>query len=215
MTAHSYEPPDWIPVEYRFLGMDRRRFGLAVGVLIVALALSVGIPVVNALIPWDNPTKPGDVLNLGGATATAPVGWQLQTGSLVGKGGDPGNAVLARDGATISLRTSYFPGTADKYLDQVLRSEGVQAPAMMSTGMTSTGHTSITTPSGLVGAVEAKSGPGGEILWAAFKLAKGTPQEVAAATGLLVRVTAPTDGFMLIQSDVGALLSSLTLGAGQ
>lgn len=214
MTAHIYEPPDWIPVEYRFLGMDRRRFGLAVGVLIVALTLSIGIPVVNALIPWNNPTKPGDVLNLGGATASAPAGWQLQSGSLVGKG-DPGDAMLARDGATISLRTTYFPGTADKYLDQVLRAEGVQMPATMSTSMTKTSHTSITTPSGLVGAVEATSSPGGEILWAAFKLATGTPKEVAAATGLVVRVTAPANGFMLIQSDVGALLSSITLGAGQ
>lgn len=48
-------PEGWVPVEHRFLGLDRRQFRPALFVLVVGLVLIYGFQGLNALIPWDQP----------------------------------------------------------------------------------------------------------------------------------------------------------------
>jgi hypothetical protein len=100
-------PPDWVPVEHRWFGLDRRTFKPALLVLAIALVLIYGWQAVNAAIPWDNEIKAGDVLDLGsGATAVPPVGWQLESGALVGGAGAGSPVVLAKSGAKTEMQVA-------------------------------------------------------------------------------------------------------------
>ena len=52
----------WVPVEHRWLGLDRRQLKPAIFVLVVALLLIYGWPALNAITPWNNPIKADDIL---------------------------------------------------------------------------------------------------------------------------------------------------------
>ncbi|MEV6235178.1 hypothetical protein [Lentzea sp. NPDC051838] len=190
----------WVPVEHRFLGLDRRTFRPALIALAVALVLAYGLPAVNAAIPWHNEIKAGQVLELGnGATAVPPVGWQLESGTLKGASPTSLQVDLATGGATIGLRGASFPGDAGAFLDQVLRSQG-------SSGV-GAGRGTVTTDGGLVGVAQTSSSPSGDGLQVAFKMSN----DVA----LLVRVRTAPGQFERYEDTVSALLRSVTPGAGK
>ncbi|MGW4114617.1 hypothetical protein ACWEFJ_27400 [Actinosynnema sp. NPDC004786] len=65
--------PGWVPVDRRFLGLDRRTFTPALVVLAIALVLIYGVPGLNAAIPWHHEIRAGDVLDLGDGGATGGV----------------------------------------------------------------------------------------------------------------------------------------------
>jgi hypothetical protein len=197
----------WVPVEHRWFGLDRRTFKPALSVLIIALLLIYGWQAVDAAIPWHNEIKAGDVLDLGdGATAVPPVGWQLESGGLVGTAGGGSSVLLASGGATMALQEASFNGTADAFLDQVDRSAGNSSAVGGSRG-------TLTTESGLVGVVQSSTGPSQDELEAAFKLATGPSQAVDAAPALLVRVRTTPGQFEQYQDVVAALLRSITPAA--
>ncbi|WP_330275229.1 hypothetical protein OG205_05985 [Lentzea sp. NBC_00516] len=202
-------PRGWVPVEHRFLGLDRRTFAPALSVLVIALLLLYGLPALNAVIPWHNEVRAGDVLNLGdGATAVPPVGWQLESGTLTGAGSVSSSALqvqLATGGATIALRGTSFDGTADAFLDQVLRSEGAAPGVDGSRG-------TVTTAAGLVGVALAGTSPNGDVLDVAFKMASASG-EAEAAPALLVSVRTAPGQFERLQDTVGTFLRSITPGA--
>ena len=201
MTVDTRE---WVPVEHRRLGLDRRTFKPALIVLAIALLLIHGSQALNAAIPWHNQTEAGDVLDLGGgATAVPPVGWQLESGALVGGAGAGSPILLARGGATIALQGASFSGSAAAFLDQVQRSEGSDGPAGLS-GSRGT----LTTGAGLVGVVQSSTSPHGDQLQAAFKLATGPA--VTAAPALLVEVRTTPGQFERYQPAVLALVRSIT-----
>jgi hypothetical protein len=212
VTASAQErPPGRVPVEHRFLGLDRRTFTSALVVLVVALVLSYGLPALNAALPWHNEIRAGDVLDLGGgATAVPPVGWQLESGALTGTAPTAPTtlrALLATGGATITLRGAPYEGSAENFLDQVERVEG-DAPGA------DAARSTVTTAAGLVGVVQAGSGPGGDALDAAFKVAgAGRPADTAPA--LLVRVRTAPDQFARYRDAVVAFLHSIAPGPGR
>ncbi|MEU0877415.1 hypothetical protein ABZ345_02355 [Lentzea sp. NPDC005914] len=194
------QPREWVSVEHRFLGLDRRTFRPALIALAVALVLAYGLPVLNATIPWHNEIRAGDVLDLGdGATAVPPVGWQLENGTLTGAAPASLQVDLATGGATIGLRGASFAGNADAFLDQVLRSQG-------SPGVDGA-RGSVTTDGGLVGVALSSSSPSGDTLLVAFKM--------SGAVALLVRVRTAPGQFERYQDTVGAVLRSITPGAGR
>jgi hypothetical protein len=197
-----------IPVEHRLAGFDRRTFRPALIVLAVGLVLVYGLQALDAALPWHNEIRAGDVLDLGaGATAVPPVGWELEDGSLTGTGtGAVGPASvevrLASGGAVIQMQGTTFAGTAAAFLDQVQRSQGGQPAAM------SASRGSLTTSAGLVGVVQSRTGPSGDVIQAAFKMATGTATVIEAAPALLVEVrTAPGQ---FDQEQVTTFLRSIT-----
>ncbi|MFJ1758800.1 hypothetical protein ACIOD2_00705 [Amycolatopsis sp. NPDC088138] len=212
MTADVQEPPrGWIPVEHRFLGLDRRTFTPALITLVVALVLIYGLPALNAAIPWRNQIRAGDVLDLGsGATAVPPVGWQLESGTLTGAAAASPTSLqilLSTGGATISLRGTAYTGTASAFLDQVERSEGGEPGVDAARG-------TVRSDAGLTGVVQAGTGPGGDALDVAFKV-PAAGESAEAAPALLVRVRTAPDQFERYRDDVTALLRSITPGAGR
>ena len=193
------------PVEERWFGLERRTLAPTLAVLAVALLLIYGLPALNSTIPWDNETKAGDVLDLGdGATAVAPVGWQLESGSLVG--GEPAgtSVLLARGSTQMSLRVVDFDGTAAAFLDQVQQSRGSD-PAR-----TRGPRSTITSASGLVGVTQVSTSPSGRRLQATFKLAAGSAETVDAAPALLVEMASGPDQFQQNQQVATDLLRSVT-----
>jgi hypothetical protein len=197
-----------VPVEHRFLGLDRRTFKPGLIVLGIALVLIYGLTALNAVIPWHNEIRAGDVLDLGdGATAVPPVGWQLESGTLVG--GSAASAtnlqiVLATGGATVQLTGTSYTGNAAAFLDQVYRSEDNDR-----TGVDGSRGT-VTTAAGLVGVAQSATAPSGDQLDVAFKVGAGDAAEAAPA--LLVRVRTAPGQFEQYQDEVGALLRSIAPG---
>jgi hypothetical protein len=211
VTIHETSPPrNWVPVEHRFFGLDRRTFRPAAFVLVVALLLIYGWQTLDAAIPWHNEIKAGDVLDLGdGATAVPPVGWQLESGTLTGAAATSLDVLLATGGATISLTGSAFTGSASAFLDQVQRAEGGDQNRAAVSGSRGT----FTTASGLTGVVENAGGPSGDELEAAFKMAAGPA--AGAAPALLVRLRTAPGQLTQYQDAVTQLLRSITPGAGR
>jgi hypothetical protein len=210
VTVSVNEPPGWVPVEHRWFGLDRRTFKPALIALAVSLALIYGWQALDAVIPWHNEIKAGQVLDLGdGATAVPPVGWQLESGTLTG-GGTAATGVqilLARGGATIQLEGAAFTGTAAAFLTQVQHAEGGDNPPVDGSRET------LTTDAGLVGVAQSSTGPSGDQLDAAFKMATGTGEAVDAAPALLVRVRTTPGQFEQYRDEVAALLTSIKPGA--
>ncbi|WP_439658781.1 hypothetical protein ACSHWB_41395 [Lentzea sp. HUAS TT2] len=204
-------PRGWVPVEHRFLGLDRRTFAPALSVLAIALLLLYGLPALNAVIPWHNEIRAGDVLDLGdGATAVPPVGWQLEDGVLAGTGSANPTSLqvqLAAGGASIVLRGTPFTGSAEAFLDQVQRAEGSPPGVDGSRG-------TVTTASGLVGVAQGSTSPNGDGLDVAFKMTTASG-EAAAAPALLVRVRTAPGQFERLQDTVGTFLRSITAGAAR
>jgi hypothetical protein len=199
--------PGWVPVEHRWFGLDRRTFKPGLIALGVALLLIYGLQGLNAVIPWHNEIRAGQVLDLGsGATAVPPVGWQLENGTLVGGAGANAftlQVLLVSGGARIELVGTTYNGTAAAFLQQVERSEGNsnQVPA---------GRGTLTTESGLVGVVESRTGPTGDGVDVAFKMATSNSSEAPA---LLVRVRTAAGQLERYQDEVGTLLRSIKPGA--
>ena len=200
----------WVPVEHRWLGLDRRQLKPAIFVLVVALLLIYGWPALNTVVPWDNPIKAGDVLDLGGgATAVPPVGWQLEDGALVsdntGVSPTRNTVRLAMGGASIDLAGAAFTGSAAQFLDQVILSEDPNANVSGS-------PTTFTTASGLVGVVRSASGSDGDELLAAFKMSTTDP---APAPALLVDVSTVPGEFQQYSAVIEDFLRSITAGANE
>lgn len=213
MVASRQEAPrGWVPVEHRFLGLDRRTFKVGFIGLAVALVLIYGLQGLNAAIPWHNEIRAGQVLDLGGgATAVPPTGWQLESGTLTGGSGASATnlqVLLASGGATIELVGTSYDGSAAGFLDQVERSEG-DAPSVSGSPGT------LTTDAGLVGVVESRTGPGGDGIAVAFKMAAGTTEAVNSAPALLVRIRAASDQFERYQDEIAAFLRSITPGVAR
>ncbi|MGK5681609.1 hypothetical protein [Actinoplanes sp. URMC 104] len=206
----SADVQGWVPVEHRWFGLDRRRMKPAVFVLAVALLLIYGWPALNAVVPWRNAIKAGDVLDLGaGATAVPPVGWQLEDGALVSDraGVSPTNDTvkLAKGGATIDLTGAAYTGSAAQFLDQVITSEDPEANISAAPG-------TFTTGSGLVGVVRSASGTSGDELLAAFKMSASDPDPAPA---LLVDVSTAPGSFQQYSGEIEAFLRSITPGTGE
>jgi hypothetical protein len=137
------------------------------------------------------------------------VGWQLESGTLVGSNAASSPATLSvllvGGGATIQMQGSPFDGTAAAFLAQVRRADGGDGPPAAD-GSPGT----VTTAAGLVGVAQSSTAPSGDGLDAAFKMATG---DARTAPALLVRVRTAPGQFEQYRGQVDALLRSITPGA--
>lgn len=117
-----------VPVDQRVGGFDKRTIWPGVVLLVVWFVWAHGVPWVNGLIEWDDPTADGDLIDLGAGELTfeAAGGWNLAEGVRVdddnisavplGRGG----ATLETDELTLEVHTAPWDGTPDELLDRVL-----------------------------------------------------------------------------------------------
>lgn len=160
-AEESTPPEDWVPVERRILGIDRRTIAPSLAVLAFMLLMAVVLPSADDSVDYDDPIAAGDVMDLVGGELTfvpAP-GWNRVDGSLVGEGAAESvgsvSAVVIED-VSVTVTTGEFDGTPDELLDQINDlNDQLQDPR----GLGAAGpRQEVTTPSGLTGVAETFTG---------------------------------------------------------
>jgi hypothetical protein len=132
--VHASEPEGferwratWVPVERRFLGLDRRT--LAPALAVVALfALAVWLlPYVNEKVHVDDPIVAGDVVQVGPAVEFVPAtGANLVHGLRQGDAGVtgyPDQAVVTYEGIGFEVIADSYDGTPAQLLEQIKKND--------------------------------------------------------------------------------------------
>lgn len=120
-------PDTWVPVERRWMGVDRRTIPPAIVSIVLIALFSLVLPALDRSIDHEREIEAGDVVNLGsGITFVPEVGWGLKDGLLVGhdtvsrvEEGSHLGATLVHGGVTFTVTTGAFTGTPDELLDRV------------------------------------------------------------------------------------------------
>jgi hypothetical protein len=162
--------PEWVPVEHRFAGLDRRTIAPALGVLAFLLFLTFGLPFVNAAISAEDPVEAGDVMRVGsGVTFVPAVGWNVEQGLRVAEetgSAVPLPAVLTQGTVEVIVSVDAFDGTPAELLDLIDSTKvGIQD---IEDFQLVTDQRTVTTTSGIQGVASGFTGVGTEGVLAAF-----------------------------------------------
>ncbi|WP_328471357.1 hypothetical protein OHA21_07025 [Actinoplanes sp. NBC_00393] len=202
---------NWVPVERRWLGLDKRTLLPGLVVFAIAILLRSIIPSIDQATPVDDVIEAGDRLNLdNGLTIAPPVGWELVDGILVGAdtvqpGAGSASASMVQGGVQAQIAVSSFAGDAGALLDQVNRND---SRSDSRPGFTvSAEPTAITTVGGITGAVEGYTSAAGDGLLAAFTFPDGR--------GMAVEVAGTSEQLAARTSQIDAMLRSVTLEVPQ
>ena len=150
-------PDDWVPVERRWLGLDKRTIPPSlVAIALIAVFVAV-LPAIDRAIDYDREIEAGDVIDLGsGVTFVPVVGWGFPDGLLVSDASVGGteavshlSATLVQGGTSFSAITGPFDGTPDELLDQILALN--ETYQNIDTSKYTTGRVTATTDSGVAG----------------------------------------------------------------
>lgn len=190
-----------VPVEHRFLGLDKRSFPYALFVVAVFLIVTVVVPRVNAAIEWDDPVRAGEQLALSDTVLFSPAtGWNVESGFRVGEGGSAttsGFATVAGDGVTFDVAPDTFDGTPAELLQQIEKvTSRTDDPTFQVTGEPAT----FTTASGDVAVVQSYSSVLGDGLVAAF---------VIDGTGLKITAFGPPAQMRAAAADIRDMMASI------
>jgi hypothetical protein len=205
-------PADWVPVEDRVLGIERRTIAPSLAVLALVVLLAVVVPAVDQSVDYDDPIVAGDVIDLvGGKLVFVPTpGWNRVDGSLVGEGtaesvGSASTVVI--EDVSVSITTGRFDGTPDELLDQINEmNDALQDPR----GLGSAGpRQEVTSASGLTGVAETFTGLDERGIAAAFVVdVDGT----SVGVEVVVRGSVETMDDHL--EDITTMLDSMALTSG-
>ncbi len=188
-----------VPAEHRFAGLDRRTFPFAIVALAVWVLWAYVVPAIDEVTPWEDPIRPGDVLQLtGDATIVPPVGWGLQSGLRTSdrtrSGSSPGPIVLTRDGLLVKTTVGPWTGSAAELLQQVT---AITTTTAQGAGFhVTSGADTFSTRDGIPGVLETFSAPRTEGVIAAVVIdgegvqfqAVGPPEQAAGLAGDVERM---------------------------
>jgi hypothetical protein len=121
-------PDDWVPVDERVLGFDKRTLWPGIVILAVWAIFVHVVPTINDAIEFDNPVESGDVVDLGNEELTfvPTVGWNLEDGVLLDEQGivpvtlGSGSALVTEEAISFDVETAFWDEDAEALLDQVL-----------------------------------------------------------------------------------------------
>jgi hypothetical protein len=199
----------WVPVERRWLGLDRRSLPAGLVVLVIAILLRGGLPLIDQAVPGHDIVRAGDRLNLdNGLTITPPVGWQLTDGILVGANtvlpgtGSP-TAAVTQDGVSARIQVAPFAGDADVLLDQINRNDSRSGdrPEFTVDG----NRAAVTAAGGVVGVVEDYTTTSSDGVIAAYTFPDGR--------GMAVDVTGTGNQLSAYTGQISAMLRSVSLAS--
>ena len=192
-----------MPVDRRWLGLDRRTLPPAIAVAVIGILFGGVLPLVNGAIDYTDTVASGDVLVVSkDVTVVPPVGWQLQSGLRTSDAGISAAVppvVLSSSGTTVTVRAIPTDQDADAILDDYnsLAGKAADRPEFSVTG----DRTSTTSVSGVPGVVERFTGIGVEGLVAVYTFPErdvAVAVEVEGAPGLVSTVQPDID--QLLQS---------------
>jgi hypothetical protein len=125
LAPETFDREEWVPVEERVAGFDRRSIWPGVVLLVVWVVWAFAMPAGNAVLDFDDATAAGDVIDLGDGEftmITAP-GWQLEEGVRTTADAEVGvgaGAVLSRELVTIEVSTAVWQDDTTALLDRTL-----------------------------------------------------------------------------------------------
>ncbi|MFS3130561.1 hypothetical protein ACLM5J_19320 [Nocardioides sp. Bht2] len=167
--VHLGAPPNWVPVERRFLGMDRSTL-LPAGLVAALVAIAIWLlPAIDGALSVDDPARAGDVIRVGEAEFAPAVGWNIEAGLRAGSstsGTYPEKAVVTRGGLTFTLTTGAFDGTPRELVAQLRKNNDRLGPNAVA--IDSSMPTTIVNAHGDRGALARFSSAGSEGLIGAF-----------------------------------------------
>lgn len=199
---HQSVPPGWVPVERRWLGMDRTTL-LPAAVVVVLVALAMwGLPALDRAVPVDDPAQAGDVVRVDDVEFDPAAGWSIDSGALASdppeSGGFPNTAQVSKDGFVFSVASDEFDGTPAELMAQLQRNnERLNDGTVIDMGRVQT----FQTAQGARGVIGRFTFSGGTGLVAAY---------VFDGTGVEVVLTGPveTDDAQL-EADVVSMIRSI------
>ncbi|MEV6300487.1 hypothetical protein AB0M02_13860 [Actinoplanes sp. NPDC051861] len=124
---------NWVPVDRRLLGMDRRTLlPASLVVLLFAVAVCI-VPAINDRVRVDDPIRAADVVQVGDGVQFTPVaGANLLTGLRQGEAGPagyPGTAAVTYGGVALQVTADTYRGTPAELLAQIEKTdEGLRVP---------------------------------------------------------------------------------------
>jgi hypothetical protein len=186
------------------LGLDRRTLPYAIAALAVWALWTVVLPAIDARVPWDDPIRAGERVQLTDDVSFSPaVGWGLISGLRSGertKSGQRSTQVvqLTSGGVQFSVQSGQWDGTPRALLDQITKITTTESGGK---GFElSTGPTSVQTSSGADGVLEGFRSSRVEGLIAAF---------VFDGQGLQVQVVGPPDQLARHGAEIERMISSI------
>jgi hypothetical protein len=197
-----------VPVDQRWLGMDKRAIPYAVVALVLIGVLIYVVPAVNGAVEFTDETVAGDVIDLGGGTTfTPPAGWLLEDGQRVNEGLKPvdakrANAVLVNGGVGVNVDGSFWDGTADELLDQANRLRDNSGRDDDRLFKVTGERASFTTASGITGVSETFTSATGDGTTWAFVVGDGA--------GIVFTATTVNGTNASYAHDIESMVSSLT-----
>lgn len=200
-------PPDWVPVERRWHGIDRRTVMPALVALLVIATFRVVLPGIDGSIAVERETVAGDVVDLGsGVTLVPATGWSLADGLLVSDTTRSGtervgnlDATLTHAGITVQVHTATFSGSADELLEDAKKVQSAYTDVKDQTFLAS--PETITTTSGLAGVNQDFSGIDAQGTLAVFTV---------DGIGIQVTVVGPPDALATSQDSITAMIESIS-----
>lgn len=205
-VTHAQAPR--VPVEHRWLGLDRRSIGYAlVAVGVIALWAWV-LPWVDGRVTWDDTTGPDEALQVtDDVSMTVPPGWGVIAGLRTTdetRGGQTSTKqdALVKDGVLFSVLQGSFDESPVRLLDQAQRITGASTSGFEVAGEIR----DVTTATGLRGvAQEFTYGTGiGSIT-----------TFVVDGTGIEIQVTGPRAQVGALQEETDAMIDSLAQDGGE
>jgi hypothetical protein len=193
-----------VPVEHRFFGLDRRTLPYAIAALVVWALWTVVLPSIDARVPWDDPIRAGERIQLTDDVTFSPaVGWGLISGLRTGektKSGQTSTPVVqvTNGGVQFSVQSGPWDGTPRALLDQITKITTTESGGKGF--QLSTKPTSVQTSSGADGVLEGFRSPRVDGLIAAF---------VFGGQGLQVQVVGPPDQLSRHTEEIGRMISSI------
>jgi hypothetical protein len=119
--------PDWVPVDQRVGGFDRKTIWPGVVLLVVWVLWAHAIPWIDDRIAVDDQITAGELINLGSGEVTfeGAAGWQLDSGFRVVPGSEdkvsvPASASLSSDLVLYSAKSGNWDRSADELLDRMI-----------------------------------------------------------------------------------------------
>ncbi|MCX4093231.1 hypothetical protein [Nocardia sp. alder85J] len=139
-TGRRFDPGDrWVPVDRRWLGLDRATILPALVVLGLAILMGSILPSIDTAVPYRDTVAAGDVMQLdGGITFTPAPGWGITDGVRAGANPVtkvyPPTAKLVDGPIRFGLYTAPFAGTPLDLLRQIERTDTLLDGASAITG---------------------------------------------------------------------------------
>jgi len=206
-TRDDSLPDNWVPVEQRWLGLDKRTIAPGLIAILLVIVFTVVVPAIDDSMEYDRQIEAGDVIDLGaGLTIVPPVGWGFPSGSLTSDDTIGGaeqvshlEASLENSGLTVSITTGEFNGTPDQLLEQMVALNESYTNIDNSRALTES--TTLTTASGLSGVIQAFAGVNIDGLLAAF---------MVDGIGIEIVVQGPRNSLLVNAETIAMMFDSLT-----